>query len=364
MRQISSRIFFSDRFSFWKLHLLILILIILLVLTIYYPRNFERSGPLWNLMIFEFGSASFGILFIIPLIYAAIFLNVPALIVTWLVCGALMAPRITDLSFHADSLLRAYTVYTLPFLVAMFVKTEIIWRRKERASAAEKEEQRQRYLSQVFKAHENERKNIARELHDGVIQSLIVLTNYAQSLISNKNPVVSDLEPKREIESMVKQVVTLRDMSRDISKDIRNICLNLRPYLIDDMGLISALKWLINRTKAQVDITLTTDGEERRLNPETELMIYRILQEAISNINNHSMATKANICFHFNKDGLKISIDDNGKGFAFPGNTSRLAEEGKLGLIGMQERVKFLNGDIKILSQPGQGTSITISASL
>jgi len=252
----------------------------------------------------------------------------------------------------------------LPFFVAMFVKTEIMWRQTERRSAAEKEEQRQKYLSQVFKAHENERKNIARELHDGVIQSLVVLTNHAQSIISNKNGDVRDPRSEKEENNITGQVVVLRDMSREISRDIRAICLNLRPYIIDDMGLIPALRWLINRTKTDVRITLTTDGKERRFHPEVELMIYRILQEAINNIQHHSKATEANISFQFFTDSLKISIQDNGKGFVFPQKIATLTEEGKLGLIGMHERVKFLNGDIKIVSQLGQGTSITIDAAI
>jgi two-component system, NarL family, sensor histidine kinase DegS len=319
---------------------------------------------LWSLTIFEYYTTAFGVLFIIPLTYAAIFLNSQILLVTWLVCGIFMIPRVTFLSFHLDSLLRAYLVYTLPFFISMFVKTFVMWRQMERKAAAEKEEQRQKYLLQVFKAHENERKNIARELHDSVIQSLIVLTNHAQGIISSKNHQGLDPELENEMDSMAAKVVDLRDMSRDISKDIRNICLNLRPYLIDDMGLIPALRWMIDRTKTEMVITLTTHGTERRFDPESELMIYRIIQEAINNMLHHSMATEAKIDIYFNQGGVKISIDDNGRGFVFTGKASELTREGKLGLIGMQERVKLLNGQIKITSQPGQGTQIVIDAAI
>jgi two-component system, NarL family, sensor histidine kinase DegS len=367
MRRALKYVFIDDRKSFQTTHLIILVILILLIVAIYYPRNFEvqqRLPLFWDFTLFEFRTTTFGVLFVIPLIYAAVFLNIKTLIATWLVCGALMLPRITDLSFHIESLIRAYSVYTIPFFIALLIRTEIMWRAINKKSAAEKEEQRQKYLSQVFKAHENERKNIARELHDGVIQSLIVLTNHAQGVIAGKNRDGHGAEAEKEINGIVEQIVALRDLSRDISKDIRDICLNLRPYIIDDMGLIPALRWLINRTKTDVNIALTTDGEERRFDPETELMIYRILQEAINNINHHSLATKANIRFYFQPDALKISIEDNGKGFVFPEKISTLTEEGKLGLIGMQERVKFLNGDIKINSQLGQGTSITIDAAI
>jgi signal transduction histidine kinase len=367
MRQYFNQLFIRDRKPVRKIHLFILIFIVLAIIVIYYPRDFmdpQRSILSWPITIFEFRATTFGLLFILPIIYAAIFLNTQVLIATWIICGVLMLPRVTDLSFHLDTVVRTYIVYTLPFFVAMFVKTEYLRRETERKSAAEKEEQRQKYLSQVFKAHENERKNIARELHDSVIQSLIVLTNQAQSIISNKNYDSRDQKPAKEANILPEQVVVLRDMSREISKDIRNICLDLRPYIIDDMGLIPALRWLINRTKTDIIITLTTDGIQRRFNPEIELMIYRIIQEAINNILHHSMATEANICFHFYSDSLQISIEDNGKGFVFPLKIAALTEEGKLGLIGMNERVKSLNGDIKIVSQIGRGTSILIDAAI
>lgn len=365
MRQFFNHLFIRDKKPVRKIHLVILVLIVILIVVIYYPRDFldpQRSVISWPLTIFEFRMSAFGLLFLIPILYAAVFLNTQILIAAWIICGILMMPRVVDLSFHPESIMRAYLIFTLPFFAAMFIKTEMLWRQTERRSAAEKEEQRQKYLSQVFKAHENERKNIARELHDSVIQSLIVLTNHAQSIIANKNCDIHDTLPEKEGNSITDQVVVLRDMSRELSRDIRNICLNLRPYIIDDMGLIPALRWLINRTRTVTSITLTTDGKERRFNPEIELMVYRIIQEAINNIQHHSMATEATIYFHFYTDSLKISIQDNGKGFVFPQKISALTEEGKLGLIGMHERVRFLNGDIKIFSQIGQGTLITIDA--
>lgn len=353
--------------SYKKHHLLILAFIIVIICAVYYSRNFgfeQRYVWLWNLTIFEYQTVTFGILFIIPIVYAGIYLNIRLLVVTWLLCGLLMLPRVVDLSFHPESLIRAYVVFTLPFFLALFLKTEAMWRKMERNNSAEKEARQQEYLSLIFKAHENERKNIARELHDSVVQSLVVLTNNAQSIVVNKFDNTHEGRMTHEMTEVVKQVVTLRDMSREISKDIRNICLNLRPYIIDDMGLIPALRWLISRMKTNVAITLFSHGTERRLNPEIELMVYRIVQESINNINRHSMAGEAKIKIYFNNGNLRITIEDNGKGFVLPEKISNFTREGKLGLIGIQERVKFINGTIKIDSQPGQGTFITIEAPL
>lgn len=367
MWQVFRKIFSSDQKTFRTLHVYILVAIVLAVLSIYYSQFFggyRGFSPLWYLTIFEFFTSSFGILFVIPLTYAAIFMNSQTLLITWLVCSVLMFPRVSYLSFHLDSLVISYLIYTLPFFISMFVKTAVLSRQMERKAAAEKEEQRQNFLSQVFNAHENERKNIARELHDSVIQSLIVMTNQAQSIISNKNLPVQRSEIEGDLNSVVEKVVTLRDSSREISKEIRNICLDLRPYMIDDMGLIPALRWFIDRSKTNINLVLTTDGAERRFSAETELMIYRIVQEAINNIKRHSTATEARVHFNFCPGDLNITIEDNGKGFVVPEKTTDLTKEGKLGLIGIQERVKLLNGRIRIASQLGKGTVMTIESAI
>jgi signal transduction histidine kinase len=367
MWQVLGKIFSVDQKTFRKLHLYVLILIILAVLAVYYSRfwgGYRGFSLLWYITIFEYYVSAFGILFIIPLTYAAFFMNTQIVLMTWLVCGILMIPRITFFSFHVDTMVISYLIYTLPFLISLFIKTVVMWRQMERKAAAEKEEQRQKYLALVYNAHENERKNIARELHDSVIQSLVVMTNQAQAIISGKNHPAADPGNGQAPDSTAEQIVVLRDMSRDISKDIRNICLDLRPYLIDDMGLVPALRWLIDRTKTTVALTLTSHGKERRFDRETELMLYRIVQEAINNILRHSQALEASINIYFNPLDIKISIEDNGRGFVYTGKNLTLAQEGKLGLIGMQERVKLLNGQIKIASQPGQGTQITIEAGL
>jgi signal transduction histidine kinase len=366
MRQIFNYLFVpSEKKTLRILHLGVLLTIILVITVFYYLRYFgvdQRNFPFWNWLIIEFYTKTFGILFVIPLIYAAIFLGTLELTITWLVCGLLILPRIIYFSPHLESFLRAYLYYTLPFFTAMFFKTDIGSRKMQRRSFAEKAEQRQKYLLQVFNAHEIERKNIARELHDDVIQSLIVLTNQAQNIITNKHISTDDGELQRELNAIFEQITTLREMSREISKDIRNICLNLRPYIIDDMGIIPAVRWLINRFETDTEIALTIDGIERRFGPETELLVYRILQEAINNIRRHSSATQANIHFKFYQGGLKIFIEDNGQGFILPEELSTLTEEGKLGLVGMYERVKLLNGTIKINPKLGQGTSMMIDA--
>jgi two-component system, NarL family, sensor histidine kinase DegS len=101
-------------------------------------------------------------------------------------------------------------------------------------------------------------------------------------------------------------------------------------------------------------------GIERRLPEEVELLLFRITQEALSNIRRHSQATEANVTVEFDDRQITITIKDNGRGFDIPDSIGDLARKGKLGLVGMQERAKLLGGGISMESRPGEGTTLTI----
>ena len=103
-------------------------------------------------------------------------------------------------------------------------------------------------------------------------------------------------------------------------------------------------------------------GTERRLFPETELLLFRIVQEALRNIAKHAKATKAEVEIKFDEDKITIAVSDNGKGFFPPENLGALTPTGKLGLAGMQERVQLLGGTVKLESEPGKGTKISVEA--
>jgi len=103
-------------------------------------------------------------------------------------------------------------------------------------------------------------------------------------------------------------------------------------------------------------------GNERRLFPETELLLFRIVQEALRNIAKHAEATRAEVEVKFDEDRIAITINDNGKGFEPPESLGALTPTGKLGLAGMQERVQLLGGRLKLESKPGEGTKIFVEA--
>lgn len=231
---------------------------------------------------------------------------------------------------------------------------ELRWRDRQRQILAEREKDRQAYVSQVFNAQENERKRIAQELHDGTVQELLVIANRAQTLTSHYRDVIAS--------EAVKQAEWIRDAVIRVSKDLRRLSRDLRPGILDDSGLIPALRWLASRLYEDNGIStkIVVHGEGKKVNSETEAMIFRIVQEAINNVRRHSEATEANVTLEFNPTSLRITIQDNGKGFYFRKAMKKFATEGKSGVIGMRERVKSLRGTFSISSNKKQGCVILI----
>jgi signal transduction histidine kinase len=116
------------------------------------------------------------------------------------------------------------------------------------------------------------------------------------------------------------------------------------------------------KTTYWIDVSLKVLGQERRLSPERELLLFRIVQEALRNVAKHAEATKAEVEVNFNEDKVTITVSDNGKGFEPPESLGALPLTGKLGLAGMQERVQLLGGNLRLESQPGKGTTVFVEA--
>ena len=211
----------------------------------------------------------------------------------------------------------------------------------------------QYYVSQITRAQENERKRISRDIHDGAIQLLASLALSVDSLAKNEN---HNNDHARQ---------SLHDLRRKINAilhDLRFIINELRPNVIDQVGLLAALEHMVEDIREQptntIDITVCVYGPSRRLQPEMELMLFRIVQEALNNARRHSEANKVKVNGRYKADSLKLTVVDNGKGFAVPRRITDLASTNRMGIIGMQERVKLLNGIININSRPGKGTVV------
>jgi len=208
------------------------------------------------------------------------------------------------------------------------------------------------YVRQITRAQEDERKRIARELHDETAQALIDLLHRLDELATS-----SELS-----EAVIARLEEFQDLIDEILQGVRRFSRDLRPSVLDDLGLLPALEWLMLslREESGIKAELRVYGDRRRLPPEAELALFRIVQEALSNVRRHSQASQAVTTVEFGESRVKITVHDNGRGFELAGRTSDLATAGKLGLIGMHERARLLDGTLTVHSEPGKGSTITV----
>jgi len=209
------------------------------------------------------------------------------------------------------------------------------------------------YLSQITKVQEEERKRIARDLHDDTSQVLHALSRQIDNFARDN----ADLAPSNA--TFMKE---LRQQLNNTLEGIHCFIQELRPPMLDDLGLLAALRWQVSdlEKRSGMEADLEVVGIERRFPAEVELAIFRIVQEALRNVEKHAQATKVEAEIEFGEGKTKVSISDNGRGFDLGGDLADLPRAGKLGLAGMEERVRLLNGKMKIDSEPGKGTRVMI----
>ncbi|MGD9116611.1 MAG: PAS domain S-box protein [Dehalococcoidia bacterium] len=209
------------------------------------------------------------------------------------------------------------------------------------------------YLQEITRAQEEERKRIARELHDDTAQLLGSLSRQLDNFVRNKSGLVPE------------EVAFFNDLQSQLKRGVQGVqrfVKNLRPSLLDDLGLIPALRSLIKDLQEYdgIDSRMGVLGEEKRFPPEFESSLFRIVQEALNNVRRHAKATEATVVIDFSGDKVKVAIGDNGKGFELVGRVDDLPRSGKLGLAGMQERARLLGGTVEVKSAPGKGTTIIV----
>jgi PAS domain S-box-containing protein len=211
------------------------------------------------------------------------------------------------------------------------------------------------YLRQITRAQEEERKRIARELHDDTIQYLVVLARQLDELAIGGRGLSKEERARLE---------DLRHQTNSIMEGVRRLSHDLRPATLDRLGLLPALEWLASSIEniSGIAVKVKAQGTERRLPAEVELVLFRIAQEALSNVRRHSQATSAEVMVEFEDKKARITIKDNGRGFDLPETMGDLVKAGRLGLAGMQERIELLNGSLKLESEPGKGTSVIVEA--
>ena len=207
------------------------------------------------------------------------------------------------------------------------------------------------YLDEITGAQEDERKRISRELHDSAVQTMTALARQLDNFINEKSELPeADIKKLRTFYMEVKQSLQeLRELSRD-----------LLPPILEDLGLIPAIKMLMDdfKEKYEPDIELEVFGNVRQFTENIELLIFRVIQESMRNVIKHAQATKIKVVIEFLENKTSIVISDNGIGFNVPNDLGSLPQKGKLGLAGIHERVKLMQGSLDIKSKKGRGTKI------
>ena len=211
----------------------------------------------------------------------------------------------------------------------------------------------QSYIGSITLAQEEERNRLARELHDSTIQDLIAIDHRVQMI-------QTELEP-RDPEVATRLAHMRSEISRSI-QELRRLTGALRPIYLEDLGLVPALEMLAKDAERDIGVrpSLQVEGQLRRLAPEAELAIFRIVQEALSNIGRHANASRASMRLAFNLNNVTVEIEDDGVGFVPPGRNTDLAALGHYGLLGMQERAHLVGASLSLDSSPGRGTLVSI----
>lgn len=339
---------------------------ITLFLLFFYPlwpwREWQVNSGLWRwtpwlssffvIAVFEGFYHIIGSLFLIPIIYAIIMFRWQGALAVFLFSLIGILPLLSYYRYAIESIMTNIGVLLLPVVVAMAIAVELELRRKNKNAYLEKEKERQAYLEKIIEAQEKERQRLAEELHDQSVQTLLAVASYAESI-----ELADD-----ELTEIRKKAALIKERTRATVDELRRMSIDLRPGILDDMGLFPALKWLIscagkeNHIRKQISIT----GLKPKLNQAVEVNVFRIVQEALRNIERHAKATEAFIALDIDEKTLNVLVRDNGQGFTIPNKLDYLVTEGKLGIIGMQERVKSLGGTFEIHSRPDEGTSLLI----
>ncbi len=208
------------------------------------------------------------------------------------------------------------------------------------------------YVADITKSQEEERKRIARDLHDDTVQTLIAISQRLELVKASLDDPDKTRGRLAEVRTMVTgAIASVRQFSRD-----------LRPLALEDLGLAAAMQYLVNQLAQRdgISVNLKFEGEIDGLPNDMEIAIYRILQEALNNVKKHSSATEVNVTAQFTKRHVRLTVQDNGQGFEVPEAITDFARQGGFGIMGLHERAQLFGGEVTIESQPGLGATVTM----
>ena len=211
--------------------------------------------------------------------------------------------------------------------------------------------EQQAYAAHLLTVQEDERRTLARDLHDDPVQTLAYLVRMLE-LLGDDPRLPPDLAP-----------LVLRDgkLAREVVDVLRTVIHGLRPPVLDDLGAVAALRQLVGEVRARhgMVIRLQVSGEQVRLSDQCELTVYRVAQEALSNVVRHAHAKHTSVALHFGEQ-VVLTVTDDGRGIPESGVTGAHSG-GRLGLIGMRERVNLIGGSLEVRGRKPHGTLVRVT---
>lgn len=215
--------------------------------------------------------------------------------------------------------------------------------------ALESAKQHQLMNLKVIQAQEEERKRVAREIHDGPAQSMA-------NVVLRSEIVERMLKNERILEAQM-ELHELKEMVRMSLADVRRIIFDLRPMALDDLGLVPTLQKYIRTCEERIEtsIDLVVFGVEPPLRSSVKAAIFRLVQECLNNVEKHANANTVQVKLEFLQESLRLVVKDDGIGFDLD---ERMTTGGSFGLLGMNERTQLLEGEIEVQSAPGEGTKV------
>ncbi|HHX25637.1 MAG TPA: sensor histidine kinase [Firmicutes bacterium] len=208
-------------------------------------------------------------------------------------------------------------------------------------------------VERVIKAQEEERRRVARDIHDGPAQMManaVLQVEIVEKLLDRDPPAAAS------------EMKDLRRIINDSLKDLRRIIFDLRPMILDDLGLAPALRRYTDdfSSRHSLPVKMKVLGVETRIDPIVEVALFRIVQEALHNARKHALASRVVVTLGYGPDAVGVSIEDDGKGFDPTGVSRNWGQSDKFGLSGMRERAKLFGGSLDVDTAPGEGTKITV----
>lgn len=216
------------------------------------------------------------------------------------------------------------------------------------------DQQRQWIGGRIILAQEEERRRVAREIHDGPAQAManvVLRAEFCEKLLRANRPEVEE------------ELGDLKKVVKDSLKEVRRIIFNLRPMTLDDLGLVPTLRRYAEefRDREGIDAVITVRGEEKRLPASIEVTVFRLVQEALNNIKKHAGVDQAQIVLEITPQWVRLEVSDQGKGFDPVQVHDEVSGKKSFGLLSMKERITLLEGEFQLESTPGTGTIIRAS---